>query len=83
MAFPKKFIWGAAAASYQIESSTQGNGHPLTERNSVCRQKCPYGESEHARRARCDSFARRDLRGGRRVTGGSTSMTLFIAERIF
>ena len=35
-----------------------------------------FDECEHARRARCDSFARRDLRGGRRVTGGSTSITL-------
>ena len=24
MSFPKDFVWGAAAASYQIEGSTQG-----------------------------------------------------------
>ena len=46
----------------------------LPEGDSGVEQKCSEGESEHARRARCGSSARRDLRGGRRVTGGSTSI---------
>ena len=50
----------------------------LTEGNSRDVQECLKGESEHTRVARCGSSVRRDLRGVRRVTGGSTSMTLLL-----
>ncbi len=38
MSFPKDFIWGAAAASYQVEGAAYDNGKGLSVWDTFCRQ---------------------------------------------
>ena len=38
MSFPKDFVWGAAAASYQIEGGAYADGKGLSVWDMMCRQ---------------------------------------------
>ena len=39
MAFPKDFVWGAAAASYQIEGGAYADGKGLSVWDMMCRKE--------------------------------------------
>ena len=38
MKFPKHFVWGAAAASYQVEGAAREDGKGLSVWDMLCRQ---------------------------------------------
>ena len=39
MSFPKDFVWGAAAASYQIEGAAYEDGKGLSVWDMMCREQ--------------------------------------------
>ncbi len=57
MAFPKDFIWGAAAASYQIEGAAFEDGKGLSVWDMMCRQPGRIWEGDTGNVA-CDHYHR-------------------------
>ncbi len=57
MSFPKDFIWGAAAASFQIEGASQTDGKGLSVWDMMCRQEGKVWEGNTGDIA-CDHYNR-------------------------
>lgn len=57
MSFPKKFVWGVAAASYQIEGATTADGRGETVWDMLCRKDGAVW-SKHSGAEACDHFRR-------------------------
>ncbi|MGB2799276.1 MAG: family 1 glycosylhydrolase, partial [Dehalococcoidia bacterium] len=57
MSFPKDFVWGAAAASYQIEGAAYEDGKGLSVWDTMCRQPGKVWEDNTGDIA-CDHYHR-------------------------
>lgn len=56
-AFPKKFVWGAATASYQIEGATEEDGRGASVWDAFCARPGCIKEGHSGRQA-CDHYHR-------------------------
>ena len=57
MSFPKGFVWGAAAASYQIEGAAEKDGKGLSVWDTFCDQKGKIWSGQSGAIA-CDHYHR-------------------------
>ena len=57
MAFPKGFLWGAAAASYQVEGAAHADGRGLSVWDMLCRQPGRVWDN-HTGDVSCDHYHR-------------------------
>ena len=57
MSFPKDFVWGAAAASYQVEGGADEDGRGLSIWDMLCRQPGKIWEGNTGAVA-CDHYHR-------------------------
>ena len=57
MQFPSNFVWGAAAAAYQIEGAMQEDGKGLSVWDVFCRKKGAIWGG-HTGDAACDHYHR-------------------------
>lgn len=57
MSFPKNFVWGVAAASYQIEGATKVDGRGPTVWDMMCRKQGAIW-SGHTGDVACDHYHR-------------------------
>ncbi len=67
MKFPKNFVWGAAAASYQVEGAAREDGKGLSVWDMLCRQPGKIWEGNTGDVA-CDHYHR--FREDARIMGG-------------
>ena len=58
MSFPKEFVWGAAAASYQIEGSTQGVDGCADSVWDLCCRKPGFVKGGDTGFVACDHYRR-------------------------